>query len=398
MGNDLKQSFLKVLSTVTGLMEPHTMRGKPTLLAEQSKQSSDRAFTAGVLSSVQLAEEGRWLFLNEDCQVDAQIANNEEHGNAQKGVSLEQCEGLSQGLKQRVVAELETLLALTDNDGGESVFELEGQRVTCKPFQNPATGSAWMSVLMEPVQSNQRLALLSEYATFTAGISHDLNNILGTMIGSANALKHLLAKQDRSDRVDRMLDAIVKAGVRGASLTKELVNFGSNFKSHAHVEQVCLQKAVTTAVESLWGVVEMGSVQVDVTVDPKVQVLGTTSGLHQILLNLLFNAIDAANGKPIIQIKLEGSNSEQVSLQIIDNGLGISEEVQQQIFEPFFTTKKGTTNRTFLGGTGLGLANVKRILNSWGGSISVESTEGQGSVFTLHFQVTDKHRAPVAVH
>jgi len=98
--------------------------------------------------------------------------------------------------------------------------------------------------------------------------------------------------------------------------------------------------------------------------------------LRRTLLNLLTNAHDAVNGNGRIEIGLT-SNGPDVEIRVSDNGPGLSTEAQKKIFEPFFTTKEK--------GTGLGLAIAKKIIEGHGGRITVSSTEGQGTTFTLVF-------------
>lgn len=106
--------------------------------------------------------------------------------------------------------------------------------------------------------------------------------------------------------------------------------------------------------------------------------------LGQVLLNLLINSIHAIEdlknpGKDVPQevtLKVEDLTN-QVKISISDTGVGITDENQRQLFKPFFTTKAVGQ------GTGLGLATSYKIVNSWGGSISVSSQVGNGSTFTV---------------
>ncbi len=96
--------------------------------------------------------------------------------------------------------------------------------------------------------------------------------------------------------------------------------------------------------------------------------------MRRTLLNLLANARDAVNGNGTITVSLAAAGPD-VEIQVSDNGQGLSQEDQKRIFEPFFTTKEK--------GTGLGLAIAKKIIEGHGGQISVTSTLGKGTTFTL---------------
>jgi signal transduction histidine kinase len=105
-------------------------------------------------------------------------------------------------------------------------------------------------------------------------------------------------------------------------------------------------------------------------------------GMHQVLMNLLSNALDAVQqdvGLIRVTCKYEDENR-QLVMEVIDNGSGIPEPMMTHMFELFHSTKG---NR----GTGLGLAVARKIVNEHEGSISVQSKSGEGSVFTIHLPV-----------
>ncbi len=97
--------------------------------------------------------------------------------------------------------------------------------------------------------------------------------------------------------------------------------------------------------------------------------------LHQVLLNLLLNAIQALDGAGRVSVVLAQSDENTVSVSINDTGLGIAPENLTNIFRPFFTTKGH--------GTGLGLPLARRIVEDHGGKLEVTSDFGHGSTFTL---------------
>jgi signal transduction histidine kinase len=106
-------------------------------------------------------------------------------------------------------------------------------------------------------------------------------------------------------------------------------------------------------------------------------------GVHRCLLNLLTNAIDAVEeGRGEVRL-VTRAEEESILVSVEDNGVGIPPEARQQIFEVFYSTKG---NR----GTGLGLAVTKKIVEEHGGSITVNSTPGKGSRFTICLPVHNK--------
>ena len=107
---------------------------------------------------------------------------------------------------------------------------------------------------------------------------------------------------------------------------------------------------------------------------PKVSI---DSGLGQVVLNLMLNAIQAIESNGTIFLHLENQN-DIVVFRIRDTGPGIPEGIRDEVFEPFFTTKPSS-------GTGLGLGIVKRLVNLYGGQITIESTIGQGTRAEITF-------------
>lgn len=109
----------------------------------------------------------------------------------------------------------------------------------------------------------------------------------------------------------------------------------------------------------------------EITADPEM--------IEQVLINLVLNAIQSLAGNPDGRVSLRAGMDDrgQVMLQVIDNGPGILEEVQEKIFIPFFTTKQD--------GTGIGLSLARQIMRAHGGTIGVRSRPGEETVFTLRF-------------
>ena len=112
------------------------------------------------------------------------------------------------------------------------------------------------------------------------------------------------------------------------------------------------------------------------------EILADEAQMHQVLVNLVVNAIQAMpqGGKITITTKLVGKN---ISLKVADTGLGMSEEIKKQLFIPFFTTKDIDE------GTGLGLPVVHGIVISHGGTIKVDSKMGEGSSFEIQLPIKE---------
>jgi two-component system, NtrC family, sensor kinase len=112
-------------------------------------------------------------------------------------------------------------------------------------------------------------------------------------------------------------------------------------------------------------------------------VLGSTTRLQQVFLNLLINARDAMPGGGMLEVRTEAHNG-TVEVEITDTGMGIAPENMQRIFDPFFTTK--STGK----GTGLGLSVSYGIIKEHAGKVDVRSTPGKGTSFHLEFPAAKK--------
>jgi two-component system cell cycle sensor histidine kinase/response regulator CckA len=229
--------------------------------------------------------------------------------------------------------------------------------------------------------NNQRLELFGRLA---AGIAHDFNNVLGAIICLAEVARE--ADSVEASRGD--LDAILHSAQSGARLTRKLLNAArpQNDSPSVVVDLSRVLRNTMPMIERLAG----GRIKVELNLDPQpmfVQLDATS--VEQIILNLVTNARDAMEGAGSLAIAaravspLEGADSEfrRVSLTVKDDGCGMSPETLTKIFDPFFTTKNSQH------GTGLGLGTTKSLVERAGGTVSVQSTPGQGSVFTLEFRM-----------
>ncbi len=110
----------------------------------------------------------------------------------------------------------------------------------------------------------------------------------------------------------------------------------------------------------------------EVRIDPEI--------FQQVLLNIFKNAADSMENEGKLIVGVKGKNDEKnIVISVEDNGIGMSESVQERLFNPFFTTKPN--------GTGLGLAITKKIIDIHKGEISVKSEEGKGTLFEISLPV-----------
>lgn len=223
--------------------------------------------------------------------------------------------------------------------------------------------------------------------TLAAGISHDFNNILSIIKGSAQLIENHIHDQDkirtRVDRIKTMVD-------QGTGIVKSIL--GLSRATNEALRKHDLNSLATETVKLL-GDEFLHTISIRFEPKPSLPcVLGVKEMIQQMLLNLLLNAADAMSGAGEITMKttqthrlpeslaLSPNESPNYVLLIIgDSGCGITEQLLPRIFEPFFTTKALSTRR----GTGLGLTMVYELAKELGYGLQVDSTLGKGTTFTI---------------
>ena len=263
------------------------------------------------------------------------------------------------------------------------------------------------SLLEEVHQSEENIAhqeRLQIMGTMTGGIAHEFNNFLTPIMGYAELLMMELPEDSEEyDSAHEIYEASEKAKdvVRQIS-TLSRKNVETVYKS------IPAQKLMQRAVKMISSVCPP-----QVTVEEQMNldhtwILGNTTQINQVLLNISVNAIHAiGKQKGTIRIlarrvkrnslsqeladKLRESWEDYVEIQIQDTGCGMNQETMKHIFDPFFTTKKGGE------GTGLGLALAEQIITSHKGYIYAESKKGEGSTFHIYLPVLDTEHMPQIV-
>jgi PAS domain S-box-containing protein len=229
---------------------------------------------------------------------------------------------------------------------------------------------------------------LEAMGTLAGGIAHDFNNILGAILGYGEMA---LRDAPKGSRLARDLDSIVVAGERGRALVDRVLAFSRSAVGERvpiHVENV-VREALDLVSARL---------PANITLHAKLRtgraaILGDATQVHQVLMNLASNSIQAMPAGGTLRVSIDASRvgashvpaigvlaaaSEYVVLRVADTGTGIAPEILERIFDPFFTTKEVGT------GTGLGLSLVHGIVTQLGGAIDVASVPGAGSTFTVY--------------
>lgn len=245
------------------------------------------------------------------------------------------------------------------------------------------------AIALERHQS-QRLRTLGHLAS---GIAHDFNNLLAAILSYAG-----FVAEESADRPAVRADAeqIQAAVQRAAKLTRQLLSFGRRESAETEVLDLNVIIADMRGLLSTSILSASSTGNTELRISPIAHlaaIVGDRGQMEQVLLNLAVNARDAMPqggtltiGTSVVELDEEYARlhagiipGPHVELAVSDTGTGMSPQVAARIFEPFFTTKAEDK------GTGLGLATVNGIVTEAGGSTSVESEEGAGTTFRLHF-------------
>jgi hypothetical protein len=226
---------------------------------------------------------------------------------------------------------------------------------------------------------------MESIGTLASGIAHDLNNILAPILMSASILHELVPAEARS-----LTAAIEESAQRGTDIVKQVLTFARGIEG----ERVALQpRHLIKEVQEIARETFPRSIHIR-TAAPKDlwTIVGDSTQVHQILLNLCINARDAMPDGGTLIITAENLEVGEcdaamhpdartgcyVAISVADTGTGIPAKIIDKIFDPFFTTKEVGK------GTGLGLSTVIGIAKSHGGFVKVYSEPGKGSTFKVY--------------
>jgi PAS domain S-box-containing protein len=235
--------------------------------------------------------------------------------------------------------------------------------------------------------------------TLAGGIAHDFNNVLGAILGYGElAVQHSAESSD----LRRYLDNIMHAAERAKLLVERILGFSRSGLGDQVLVNV--QSVVNETVELLAASLPAG-IRLETRLEAGTAgVIGDSTYLHQVTMNLCTNAVQAMERGGVLGIVMQRAEvreprvfsrgslapGEYVRLAITDTGDGIPPNVLDRIFDPFFTTK------SVGGGTGLGLSLVDGIVVDLGGAIEVSSTAGRGTRFEIWLPVAGEAAAEAA--
>jgi two-component system, NtrC family, sensor kinase len=313
-------------------------------------------------------------------------------------------------------ADAEDMMAGLDAGGDEYLHKPISRRMLSARVRNLlrlASADRERQLLIQIAQS-EKLAALGQVA---AGVAHEVNNPLSFVLSNLESLRayvgdlirvvkaYRLSAEgggalDRALDLDAMIedlqpliDETVHGGTRVRAIVQELKTFsrqdGDTFEPVDLAEIARCTLVLTERELSSRAKLEKDLLPARVELAPRQR-------LHQVMLNLLLNALHAVEARQtapgarnLIKVSTRTDGAHAV-LEVQDTGCGISEAVRARIFEPFFTTKPIGV------GTGLGLSVCAMVIDRLGGTISVESEEGQGTTFTVRVPSAADGRSQVS--
>ncbi len=218
----------------------------------------------------------------------------------------------------------------------------------------------------------QKMAALGE---LSFGVAHNVNNTLTGILGRAQLI---LRNSNDPGKVEAGLELIIKSAEDGAHIIRRIQDFARQRPSR-EFETIAIAELLKDASEMTrprWeSRSEFAPIRFALHSDCKAHIKGDPVELREVLVNMIYNAVDAMPSGGEVRVTTQ-ENRDRVVIHITDTGTGMTPEVKQRLFDPFFTTKGKA-------GTGMGLAVSFGIIRRHEGSIEVESEPGRGTTFKI---------------
>lgn len=276
-------------------------------------------------------------------------------------------------MKDDTLREFETKISPVRDSSGEVVNFVSVSRDVTQEI-----------ALQAQLQQTQKMQAIG---TLAGGIAHDFNNILAAVIGYTEIA---IADVEKGGLLHDNLKEVLKAGERAKDLVNQILTFSR--QSEQDLKPIKVELIVKEVLKLIRASLP-ATIEIHQDLKSNAAVLGNDTKIHQVLMNLCTNAAHAMGEKggmldvSLADVELDADYAAKhfdikpgpyLKLSVRDTGQGISSDLLGQIFDPFFTTKQQGE------GTGMGLSVVHGIVKSHGGTISVYSEPGEGSIFNVY--------------
>jgi len=223
-------------------------------------------------------------------------------------------------------------------------------------------------------QQLQQARKMESLGSLAGGIAHDMNNVLGAILGIASAN---IEAHPEGGATHRAFETIIRATERGGKMVKSLLGFAR--QSPAEKRELDLNAILREEV----GLLErttLSKVGLVMDLEPELRpILGDASALTHAFMNLCVNAVHAMPEKGTLTLTTRNHGLEWIEVLVEDTGIGMTREVMDRALEPFFTTKEVGH------GTGLGLSMVYSTVKAHQGEIEIHSRPGEGTCVRMRF-------------
>jgi two-component system NtrC family sensor kinase len=251
--------------------------------------------------------------------------------------------------------------------------------------QNLKSSREQLEMTVETLKATQAQLIQSEKLSgigeFVAGVAHELNNPLTSVMGFSELLK----SSDTNPQHKRYLEMIHKSALRCQKIVQSLLSFARRHQPERKLSSI--NELVEGAVEILQYQMRTSNIEVTVRLDPRLpRAMVDPHQVQQVFLNIINNgrqAIEAHRPNGWLRISSE-TCADRIRVTFQDSGPGITEDNLSKVFDPFFTTKDVGK------GTGLGLSLCYGIIKEHGGTITVGSKPGQGATFVVELPLAEQ--------
>lgn len=296
----------------------------------------------------------------------------------------------------QALAQVEQLVAESVRMGGDASREItwsgRAHMLLCEPLSSEGAqpgGTSRASHLICLVDIDDVKELVSHDKRMLRHVAHDLRSPLTTILSLID--RHGEGTGDSGTQSDRaFLQDLRQQAAYSLRIAKDFMQLSRAERlDRAAFEPIALADIASEALDHVWLAAEQKQIALqdaDITIDDT-QVDGDADMLMRSVVNVLDNAIKYSPSHTKVSVRIDAVDGNAVALQVIDEGIGMTEDTIHRLFEPFFQAERKPDGS---GGVGLGLPFVKAVIERHGGTVDVRSQPGRGTVFALILPRTPK--------